>query len=76
MRILACKDIGVEGCDYVARETNGNQDGLLEQMIAHLRNGHGYRISVSAMNTGDFSNLSEPERIVAARLLQQVETMV
>jgi predicted small metal-binding protein len=61
---LSCYDIGIGGCDFAIRG-----DGhALDDMVDHLRQKHGYQLTVADVTRGDFQAMQQPERMIAARL--------
>jgi predicted small metal-binding protein len=75
MTKLACADIGIEGCGFEANDQPGRAQSsdVLGQMVAHLRKAHGLKLSAQQVGEADFETLGNAERMVAARLHQQLE---
>jgi predicted small metal-binding protein len=68
---LRCRDIGIVGCDYVARGGDGKD--ALDQIVQHLGRRHGFRLTTQEVERGEFDHLDEPQRMIVARLQRQLE---
>ena len=68
---LRCRDIGIVGCDYVARGRDGKD--ALDQIVQHLGRRHGFRLTTQEVEKGEVDHLDEPQRMIAARMHRQLE---
>ncbi len=72
---LACKDIGIEDCNFATHAEAGENTLALDEMLRHLEKRHGYHLTVGDVLAQSFENLSLPERTLAARLHHQLTEM-